>query len=121
MGQKELICIFGRDLKEPLEKRFNLKVHRYTFTPEQRYEVEKVQSSYYPHEYEQALSFIENTDCEGRLCLVGCGMLGKNLTWKLKQAGGIAVDVGHVPDMLAGLKTRGAGKGAGVADNTYKL
>lgn len=121
-GQKEIVCIFGRDLKEQLKNRFKLdKVDLFKLTPEQRYEVNKVKSKYYPEECRKIIEFIYDTDCKGKLCLVGAGMLGKYYTSLLKKNGGIALDIGHVPDAWAGKITRGKNKGATSKDNTYKL
>lgn len=121
-SQSELVYISCRDLDEGFKRKFKLdKVTSYMLTEEQRYAVNKVKSEYYPKQYNEILEFIENTDVKGKLCLVGAGMLGKYYTHKLKEAGGIALDLGNVMDKFAGLTTRGKKKGAGVIDLTYKL
>ena len=96
-GQEDLIYISCRSLDEGFRRRFGIKnVHSYHLTEEQRYAVNKAKSEYYPKQYNEILEFINNTDCEGKLCLVGAGMLGKYYCAKLKESGGIALDLGHV-------------------------
>ena len=121
-SQSEIVYISCRDLDEGFKRKFKLdNVYSYHLTEEQRYAVNKVESEYYPKQYNEILEFINNTDCKGKLCLVAAGMLGKYYCWKFKEAGGIALDIGNVADKFAGLITRGAGKGAGKLDDTYKL
>lgn len=121
-GQEDLIYISGRNLDEPLKRRFKLNnVYSYIGTPEQRYEANKVKSDYYPKQFNEIIEFINKTDCEGKLCLVGFGMLGKYYVSKLKEAGGIAIDIGHVFDSWYGKITRGVGKGIASQQTKYKL
>jgi hypothetical protein len=45
-------------------------------------------------------------DAPGLVVLVGAGILGKIYCHRIKQLGGIAIDVGSMMDVWAGLKTR---------------
>jgi|GEM_PF-2095717 len=121
-SQSDLIYVSCRNLTKGFKSKFKLdNVYAYHLTEEQRYAINKVKSEYYPKQYNEIIEFINNTDCKGKLCLVGAGLLGKYYCWKFKEAGGIAIDIGNVMDKFAGLITRGKGKGAGNIDNTYKL
>ena len=51
-------------------------------------------------------------DRAGRLWLVAAGMLGKVYCDVIRNAGGIAVDVGHTADMWAGVRSRASIKPA---------
>lgn len=77
---------------------------------------------HWPEMFDKTLKQLQALDTTaGQLLLFGAGIAGKyyGLQWKLM--GGVALDIGHVFDLWAGLHTRGAGKGPGVKNDKYKL
>lgn len=119
--QDDLIYVSGRNLDDQFRKVFNIKnVESFIVTPEQFFQKRKSQT-FYPFQFQMCQEWIDKTDIQGKLCLTGTGLLGKPLARLLKKNGGIVLDIGSVFDLLAGLKTRGRGKGIGMVDETYKL
>ena len=57
--------------------------------------------------YNKILETINNTDIKGSLFLVGAGILGKIYCSAIKNAGGMAIDVGSMMDVWVGKSVRG--------------
>jgi hypothetical protein len=64
------------------------------------------ETRHYPEIYEQVPEWIESVSPSGKLFLVGAGGLGKVYCTWIKQAGGIAFDIGSVLDGWVGAVTR---------------
>lgn len=120
--EDKLIYISGRNLDEQFKNAFNIKdVQSFVVNPEQKWEADKKERSHYPDQFNKCVEWINNIDATDTLCLVGAGILGKYYSHLLKRRGGIVLEMGHVFDYWAGLKTRGAGRGIEAIDHTYKL
>ena len=60
---------------------------------------------HYPDRYQQICHAL-NQDLSGHTFLVGAGLLGKMYCAKIKQSGGIAIDIGSLIDVLIGHSVR---------------
>lgn len=69
---------------------------------------------HFPDRYMEILDHLQYIE-RGSLFLVGAGVLGKLYCARIRQAGGIAVDMGSVFDMWMGIKTRGVFEVAGIS------
>ncbi len=111
-----------RDLDEVFKEKFNIKnVNSFIISPEPTYTSGYVGDKHFPEQFLQIGEWISTLNCKGQLCLVGAGIPGKIYNNWFRDQGGVSLDIGSVFDSLAGFKTRGAGRGMDVIDNTYKL
>jgi len=110
----ELTIITCRDISEDIKKYFNIgKIIHYKIPPEYRYEDDpsNVKWNFYPEVHTEIKNSILNRKNEGKLCLYGAGIIGKDLGYYFKQSGGVAFDIGSIFDHWSGKITRGPNKG----------
>jgi len=109
--RKRIFYLSGRNLDDWFKKTYGIEeVVSFIITPEMLFEENKDQDRHYPEQFEKAKKWIFSQKCEGDLCLIGAGILGKVYTGWFKQAGGVAVDIGSMFDKWANKKTRGSEK-----------
>lgn len=117
--RKELHVITSRNVKEGLQNRFGIGcVNEFLLKPEyflwkgKDSGVEKFITQYegpdhYPDMYNMIKEWIaDNAPLDGKLFLVGAGALGKIYCMWIRDAGGMALDVGAMFDGWAGVTTR---------------
>lgn len=122
LGRDCLNYISSRDLNKEFIREFVIgQIFRYLIPPEAKFSYESASQRHYPDVFNHLKEHIKIMPAGGNLCLIGAGVIGKIYCSWFKQAGGIALDIGGVFDLWSGLCTRGANKGVGVIDNTYKL
>lgn len=99
--------ITGRDIKARFDERFGCDVEQLLVPSERKFRLneENGRGEHYPTVYRAIRAAIE-VRAPRHLFLVGAGVLGKAYCQAIKEAGGIAVDVGSVFDYWAGLATR---------------
>ena len=68
--------------------------------------VESAISSHYPTRYEQVLDNINLSAKPGSLWLIGAGLLAKLYCMRVRENGGVALDLGSLVDLYAGKKSR---------------
>lgn len=112
-----------RNLDEEIKKAFNVKqVNSYIIAPESKFTSGYEGPNHYPEQFIHIKKWMERAvPCEGNLCLVGAGFVGKIYNNWFRDFGGISMDIGSVFDSFAGKATRGVGRGLDAVDNTYKL
>jgi hypothetical protein len=113
-----------RDLDEQFKKRFpHLKtVNKFIIAPETKFTTNTTGEDHYPTQYNHVQKWMDRAiNCEGALCLVGAGVVGKIYCNQFRDRGGIALDIGSVFDSFAGKDTRGSSRGFNKVDNEYKL
>lgn len=121
-GVDRLFYISCRVLDNDLKEAFEIgSVESYTIAPEMKFTSGYDGPQHYPDQFKHIYRWIQNIDCNGAICLVGAGVIGKIYTKWFKERGGIAIDIGSVFDLWAGKSTRGSGKGMDVEDKTYML
>lgn len=122
--------IGSRDIGVRLEQTFN--IHRALWVdtpPEMRYadlpEQDMVKSIFikphFPDRFFEVMQFgvpYIMGNGPGTITLVGAGVLGKIYCAEIKRKGGIAIDVGSMMDLWAGLKTRNMPQFDGLKDLT---
>lgn len=97
-------------LKEYITERFGIKeVDILTIPSEKKYSplfgYKKNETTHYPIRYQEILQKITNCQ-KGNVFLVAAGFLGKMYCSKIKDAGGIAIDIGSIVDNWLSFKTR---------------
>lgn len=117
-GRASVGLIGPRDIRQAIRESFNVADPMWVVVPpEMRFsnlsDLEKIKHILLdPHLFEHfsnVLNFgIPNIMARGpgTLVLVGAGVLGKIYCYRVKQLGGVALDVGSMMDLWAGLKTR---------------
>ena len=112
-----------RNLDEEIKKTFNVKqVNSYIISPEAKFTSGYNGPKHYPEQFIHIKKWMERAvPCEGNLCLVGAGFVGKIYNNWFRDLGGISMDIGSVFDSFAGKATRGVGRGLDKEDLTYKL
>jgi len=63
-------------------------------------------SSHYPVRYQQVLDKINLSTKPGSLWLIGAGLLANLYCMRVKEKGGVALDLGSLIDLYAGIKSR---------------
>lgn len=110
-----IFCITCRDIRKELERAFNVKVKLFLIPPEKfTYKRKGNNPGYnkyngkphYPDLYLDILKWIDSNPVKGRVCLIGAGGLGKYYCMRVKERGGIGLDIGALFDGWAGIKTR---------------
>jgi len=118
----ELYYISCRNLDQELKDHFNIKeVHSFIIPPEMAFESSYEGDRHYPDAFLKASDWIRQHGNEGKLLLVGGGIVGKAYCAKWAMEGGVAVDIGSIFDEFAGRVTRGQGRGVDVYDETRKI
>lgn len=101
------IITSSQTLEARLRRRFNLEVEALVI-PRKAIDAARAGASgkaHYPHAY-QAIRTALQRPLEGRVFLVGAGLVGKHYLHLIKQRGGIALDLGALLDAWAGHATR---------------
>lgn len=112
-----------RNLDEEIKKAFNVKqVNSYIIAPEAKFTSGYNGTRHYPDQFVHIRKWMERAvPCEGNLCLVGAGFIGKIYNNWFRDLGGVSMDIGSIFDSWAGKATRGQGRGLNAIDDTYKL
>jgi len=66
----------------------------------------EVATNHYPTRYEQVLGNINLSAKPGSLWLIGAGFLAKLYCMRVRKNGGVALDIGSLIDLYAGIKSR---------------
>ena len=69
--------------------------------------IEAEASSHYPIRYQAILEGIDASAKPGSLWLIGAGLLAKIYCMRVRQNGGVALDLGSLVDLYAGVNSRG--------------
>jgi len=102
----EVSIISSQPVAEYLEKLFKIKVHQYV-VPTRAIDNETLESTkHYPNAFKEISAQLENNNIEGQLFLVGAGPLGKVYCKKIKEQGGVALDIGAIFDSWINFHTR---------------
>lgn len=121
-GRDTLNYVSSRDLSDRFSRYYGVKdVKGVHISPEAKFSILDSAEKHFPDQLNEIGEWISHDDFTGQLCLVGAGVVGKIYTTWFKEKGGIALDIGGVFDLWAGLATRGKNRGVGAIDNTYKL
>ena len=121
-GRENVYVITCRDVAEGLKKKYNIKnVYQFLISEQWQYDLDRKENRHYPYEFEQIKEWIGNLKLDLDICLIGAGFVGKIYAIWLKNAGGVALDIGHVFDKWYGMVTRGVGGKVGVTSDEYKL
>lgn len=121
-GLDTLCYISCRNLDDRFREVYGIKnVYSYIIAPEMRFALAYSGKPHWPDQLNEIKKWINTIPAAGSLCLVGAGVVGKIYCNWFRDKGGIALDIGNVFDLWAGLKTRGVNRGIGVTDETYKL
>lgn len=112
-----------RNLDEEIKNTFNVKqVNSYIISPEKKFSSGYEGPNHYPEQFIHIKKWMERAvPCEGNLCLVGAGFIGKIYNNWFRDLGGVSIDIGSIFDSWAGKATRGPNRGLDKEDNTYKL
>ncbi len=103
---KSVVVITGRStLKRPFESRLGGRLRAFISVPPERVRFALRNPSHYRSAFPRILDAL-NTDLRGTLVLVGAGLFGKAYCAAAKKSGAIALDLGSVFDILAGVPTR---------------
>ena len=123
INTKTINYISCRDLDEQLKRRYpNRVINRFLISPEAKFSTNTTGQKHYPDQFLAIEKWMDRAiNCEGALCLVGAGVVGKIYCNWFRDRGGVAMDVGSVMDSFAGYQTRGVNRGMNVEDLTYKL
>lgn len=119
-GLDELYYISCRRLNTEFWEAGVNKVNSYIIPPEIKF-TDNYQGVRHLDVFHDVIKWVGQQNCEGKLCLVGAGFTGKIYTQAFKECGGVAVDIGCVFDMWAGLVTRGPERGVNIFSDKYKL
>jgi len=101
----EVSLITSQPLKEVLEKRFCLKVNLMAIPPRAFDNESNEQTGHYPLVFKKILKELER-DLSGKVFIVGAGPLGKIYCARIKENGGIALDMGAVLDSWGNFHSR---------------
>lgn len=108
-GCDALFAITCRDTSR-LEKSLGRTVNRIIIPAENRFADSKTDGKkHFPERFNEIECEISRSIKPGVVVLVGAGILGKIYCAMVKDAGGIAIDVGSLMDAIADLNTRGSG------------
>jgi O-antigen biosynthesis protein len=109
---QEIYVITSQPVKDSLEQIFTLKVHELKI-PQRAFDNEQdTFTAHYPAVYSNLLSKL-SCDQHGKIYLVGGGPLGKVYCSKIKEHGGIAIDLGAVFDSWVNFHSRPEHRGSG--------
>jgi hypothetical protein len=106
---EEVACITCRDVGDLMKDKLGFKRVDVMHTPPQLRPCigpHLGMARHYPELYKAMPDWIKSTNPEGRLFLVGAGGMGKIYCMWIKQAGGIALDIGSIFDGWVGAITR---------------
>jgi len=117
-------------LPDVLADRFGVEIENaYFISPERKYAArfkDTRTGRHYPDQYEELRGKLADAR-PGQVFLVAAGMLGKIYCMWIRQAGGIAIDIGSAADFWCGHETRGLAdiaiyrSPAGVTENLSRL
>jgi hypothetical protein len=104
-----VVLISGRDVTDALKLKYKniIEIEYYDIPPEQRFEKEKNTKIDTLGLFEEISKKIKQKNRKGQLLLYGTGFFGKYLGQTFKECGGVAVDIGSVFDIFAGIANRG--------------
>ena len=69
--------------------------------------VESEASTHFPDRYYQVIDEISQTAAPGSLWLIGAGLLAKLYCMRIREMGGVALDLGSLIDIYSGVNSRG--------------
>lgn len=90
-----------------LHKHFGVKKGQDYLIPPQAMNIKGTPEEYhYPERFHAIMNQLKEADHKGKLFLVGAGLLGKAYCDAIRQAGGMAIDVGSMMDVWMGKGVR---------------
>jgi len=105
--RKPIAYIGCRDLTAGFMRRFETqRVDRYEIAPEAKF-TSYEGDPHYPNQFNKVERWMDKINPQGRILLVGAGVIGKIYCNWWRDRGGKALDVGSVMDEWAGRVTRG--------------
>lgn len=122
-GADTINYVSCRNLDNEIKNHFKVKtVNSFIIAPESKFTSGYKGNPHYPNQFNQIQKWMaEAINCEGAVCLVGAGVVGKVYCNWFRDMGGVAIDIGSVFDSWAGRATRGEGRGLDAIDKTFKL
>lgn len=94
------------ELKKKILQKYNLtNVTLYKIPAEFKYGGVEVKESHYPEVYEKTIENL-HVPYNGHVFFVAAGLLGKLYCKRIKELGGIAIDIGSIADAWAGVESR---------------
>lgn len=107
LKRKPIAYIGCRDLAAGLMLKYNThRVDWYEIAPEAKFTTYEG-PRHYPDQFNKVEKWMDFIRPEGRILLVGAGIIGKIYCNWWRDRGGIAMDIGSVMDEWAGMVTRG--------------
>ena len=112
-NRRVLNYISCRNLDEGFQQRYNIHtVNRYEIAPEMKFTSGYDGFRHYPTQFNRVQRWMDVVGAdEGKLLLVGAGVIGKIYCNWWRDRGGVAFDIGGVMDIFAGKVTRGPERG----------
>jgi len=105
---RSLAVISGRkELEGEFGKRFGSRLAWFAAVPVQGFVPNTIETSHFAM-FDEVRRTIGQMDLRHTLVLVGAGLFGKVYCADVRQAGGVAIDMGSAFDLMAGLATRPA-------------
>ena len=105
-GRESISIITCRDVGEQLRAEYGIGSVRWYPVPVEAQTVGRRRATYHwPTVYGRLMDEIE-IPVPGHLCLIGAGPLGKIYAARVKERGGVALDVGSVFDLWANINSR---------------
>ena len=123
-GMETLNYISCRNLDYKFIYRWHLKqCNSFITAPESKFTSGYKGPVHYPDQFNKIYRWMDVCCPEGKLLLVGAGVIGKIYCNWWRDRGGVAFDIGSVFDEWAGFETRGKGRGLDKIndDLTFKL
>lgn len=107
MNRAEKICVItSQPVAGYIEQIFGKAVRQYS-VPQRAIDNDNLNDTrHYPYVYNDILTSLQGSDLTGELFLVGAGPLGKAYCQKIKERGGMAIDIGAVFDSWMNFHTR---------------
>lgn len=114
-----------RQITAGIFRRFAPKVvNPFFIRPEMAFTSEKraiTKVPHYPEAFGRMQRYMDSTDLNRGVCLVGAGFVGKIYNNWFRDRGCVSMDIGNVMDAWGGKRTRGEGRGRDVEFNDFKL
>lgn len=102
---RQISVITCRNVAQKLIDEYGVKGVRWYPIPTEAQTAGFKPTNHWPDRYEELMDEIE-VPCPGHLFLVGAGALGKAYCAQVKRKGGVALDIGSIFDVWAGVHSR---------------
>ncbi|WP_395341974.1 hypothetical protein PN836_020565 [Ningiella sp. W23] len=108
-GLDQVTLISCYDISKAIKRAFSFKDVTHIRIPgHAKYSNRSKMMASHPHDRFPAIMRRLNAEAQGRVYLIGAGVLGKLYANTIKEAGGVALDIGSVFDSWVGNKSRGS-------------